>query len=143
MQNEQAAPETLDSTLGIELLEYGDGMVRGRVPVTDRVKQAFGLVHGGVYAALAEGLCSLGTYFAVYQDGLIATGQQNDTNFLRPITQGTVHTECRARHRGRTSWVWDVDHTDDHGRLCAVSRVTIAVRPARPGTSAIAPGIGS
>jgi uncharacterized protein (TIGR00369 family) len=139
---EQAAPvETLHTTLGVKMVEHGDGYVKGTVPVTGKVKQEFGLVHGGVYAALAEGLCSVGTWFAVQEQGMIATGQQNDTSFLRPITEGAVHSECRARHRGRTTWVWDVDHTDDQGRVCAISRVTIAVRPPR-GPVPTAPGIG-
>jgi uncharacterized protein (TIGR00369 family) len=103
--------------------------VKGRVPVADRVKQALGLVHGGVYAALAEGLTSLGTFLA--HPGMVVSGQQNDTSFLRPITEGTVHGHCRARHRGRTTWVWECEFTDDDGRLCALSRVTIAVRPPR------------
>jgi 1,4-dihydroxy-2-naphthoyl-CoA hydrolase len=123
--------ETLHTTLGMELVDHGDGMVRGRVPVTNKVRQEFGLVHGGVYAAMAEGLCSLGTFFAVQDQGMLVMGQQNDTSFLRPVTEGTVHSECVARHRGRTTWVWDVNHTDDEGRLCAMSRVTIAVRPPR------------
>ncbi len=129
--NEHLSKETLQTVLGIELLEHGDGVVKGRVPVTDKVRQEFGLVHGGVYAAMAEGLCSLGTFFAVQGQGMLVMGQQNNTSFLRPVTEGTVHCECRARHMGRTSWVWDVDHTDDQGRLCALSRVTVAVRPPR------------
>jgi len=126
---EQATAVTLHTTLGVELVEHGDGVVRGRVPVTDKVRQEFGIVHGGAYAALAEGLCSLGTYVGVGDETKIVMGQANDTNFLRPVWKGTVHTECRALHRGRTTWVWDVRHTDDDGRLCAISRVTIAVRP--------------
>jgi uncharacterized protein (TIGR00369 family) len=117
--------------LGFEMTEHGDGFVKGIVPVTDRVKQALGLVHGGVYAALAEGLTSLGTWLAHQQDGMIVSGQQNDTSFLRPITEGTVHADCRARHRGRTTWVWECEFTNDEGKLCALSRVTIAIRPAR------------
>jgi len=57
-------------------------------------------------------------------------GQSNSTSFLRPVTAGVVHAQARRRHRGRTTWVWDVDFTDDDGRLCATSRVTMAVRPA-------------
>jgi 1,4-dihydroxy-2-naphthoyl-CoA hydrolase len=128
---EQATAVTLHTTLGVELVDHGDGVVRGRVPVTDKVRQELGIVHGGVYAALAEGLCSMGTYLAEAEKGNIVMGQQNDTSFLRPISTGTVHSECRALHRGRTTWVWDVQHTDDEGRLCAISRVTIAVRPQR------------
>ena len=128
---EQAPAVTLHTTLGVELLDHGDGVVRGQVPVTDKIRQEFGIVHGGVYAALAEGLCSLGTFFGLEDQQKLVMGQANDTNFLRPISAGTVHTECRALHRGRTTWVWDVRHTDDDGRLCAISRVTIAVRPMR------------
>ena len=56
----------------------------------------------------------------------------NQTSFLRPITEGTIHAEARRRHRGRTTWVWEVEITDDHGRLCALVRMTIAVRDAAP-----------
>ncbi len=55
-------------------------------------------------------------------------GMSNQTSFLRPITEGTVHALARRRHRGRTTWLWEVDITDDAGRLCAAVRMTIAVR---------------
>jgi 1,4-dihydroxy-2-naphthoyl-CoA hydrolase len=130
--DEDFPKETLHSTLGIELTEHGDGFVKGQVAVTDRVKQELGLVHGGVYAAMAEGFCSMGTWLARAQDGMIVSGQQNDTSFLRPITEGTVRAHCRARHQGRTTWVWECEFTNDEGKLCALSRVTIAIRPPRP-----------
>jgi uncharacterized protein (TIGR00369 family) len=125
--------ETLDATLGFETLEAGAELARGRAEVRDRHKQPFGLVHGGVYAALAESLASQATYLAVAGDGNIAVGLSNHTSFMRPILSGSVHAEARRRHRGRTTWVWDVEMTDDDGRLCALARVTIAVRPAPGG----------
>jgi 1,4-dihydroxy-2-naphthoyl-CoA hydrolase len=131
LADEELPKETLHTVLGIEVDEHEDGLVRGHVPVTDRVKQELGLVHGGVYAAMAEGFSSLGTWLARGQEGMIVSGQQNDTSFLRPVTRGTVHAECRARHQGRTTWVWEYEFTDDDGRLCALSRVTIAIRPPR------------
>lgn len=121
---------TLDGTLGFEPLEIGEERARGRVEVADRLRQPYGLVHGGVFAALSESLSSRATHEAVAPDGMIATGMSNDTSFLRPITSGFVHAEARRRHRGRTTWLWEVELTDDEGRLCALSRVTIAVRPA-------------
>ena len=121
---------TLDGVLGFELVEAGDELARGRVAVEDRVRQPFGLVHGGVYAALAESLASIATFKAVHPEGMVAMGSSNQTSFLRPITSGSVHAEARRRHRGRTSWMWDVDFSDDEGRLCATTRITIAVRPA-------------
>lgn len=123
------AEDTLDSHLGFEIVEVTEDWARARVPVTDRVLQPYGLVHGGVYAALAESLASVATATAVWDDGNIAVGLSNATSFMRPATEGVVHAEARRRHRGRTTWVWDVDMTDDSGRLCATTRVTMAVRP--------------
>jgi 1,4-dihydroxy-2-naphthoyl-CoA hydrolase len=85
-------------------------------------------VHGGVYASIAESLASLGTAFAVIDEGKMAMGLANQTSFMRPITEGTVHAVARRLHRGRTTWVWDVEITDDQGRLCVVTRMTVAVR---------------
>ncbi len=126
-----AEANALDGTLGFEVLEVGEESVRGRVPVTDRIKQVYGLVHGGAYAALAEMLASEATVRAVWDDGSTAFGTAHEVKFLRQITEGTVHAEGRRIHRSRQMWVWDVDMTDDQGRLCASSRVTIAVRARR------------
>ena len=127
----RVVPErTFDVVLGFELQEWDEERALGRFSVEDRVRQPFGLVHGGAYAGLAESLASIATYAAVADEGLIAVGQANHTSFLRPVSSGTITAEARRRHRGRTSWVWDVDFTDDQGRLCAVTRVTMAVRPA-------------
>jgi 1,4-dihydroxy-2-naphthoyl-CoA hydrolase len=122
--------ETLDGVLGFELLELGEEAASGRFEVTDAVRQPYGIVHGGAYAAMAETLASAATFTAVQGDGMLAMGQSNVTNFLRPVSEGAVTASARRRHRGRTSWVWEVDFTDDEGRLCAMSRITMAVRPA-------------
>jgi 1,4-dihydroxy-2-naphthoyl-CoA hydrolase len=125
------APGTRDDVLGFELLEAGPDGCRARFSLEERVKQPAGLVHGGAYAALAESMVSATTYLAVADDGNFAVGQSNHTTFMRPATEGTVHAVGVPLHRGRTTWVWDVTFTDDEGRLCAASRVTMAVRPAR------------
>jgi uncharacterized protein (TIGR00369 family) len=122
-------PGTLDDSLGFVLLEAGPDRVRGRFAADKRVQQPLGLVHGGAYMAFAESLASVATFSAVTGDGNIAVGQANDNHFLRPVTEGLVHAEGTPIHRGRTSWVWDIRFTDDQDRLCAISRVTIAVRP--------------
>ena len=124
------APGTLDDVLGFELLEADPDRCRARFAAEKRVQQPLGLVHGGAYAALAESMVSATTHLAVEADGNLAVGQSNSTSFFRPATEGTVHAEGTPIHRGRTSWVWDVRFTDDDDRLLAVSRVTIAVRPA-------------
>jgi 1,4-dihydroxy-2-naphthoyl-CoA hydrolase len=123
-------PGTLDEVLGFELLEATAESCRGRFAAEPRVKQPYGLVHGGTYAALAETMASWATVMGVGPSGNIAVGQSNSTTFLRPVTSGHVDAEGRPRHRGRTTWIWDVEFNDADGRLCAISRVTIAVRPA-------------
>ena len=124
------AERTLHDTLGFEITDRDDQLARGRFHVTDAVRQPMGIVHGGAYAAMAETLASAASDIAVQGEGNIAVGQSNHTSFLRPVAEGFVHAEARSRHRGRTSWVWEIDFTDDAGRLCAISRVTLAVRPA-------------
>ena len=96
--------------------------------VRDEVKQPAGLVHGGVYASIAESLTSIATWKAVGKEGMSAQGLSNQTSFLRPIVHGTIHATARRRHRGRTTWVWEVDITDDEDRVCALVRMTVAVR---------------
>jgi len=118
-----------DALYGLELLEVTEELVRAQVAVRDELRQPFGVVHGGVLAAIAETLASLGTLAVVVSDGNAAMGQSNHTSFLRPITDGTIHARATRRHHGRTTWIWDVELVDDAGRLCALSRVTIAVRP--------------
>jgi uncharacterized protein (TIGR00369 family) len=117
-----------DRHYGLEILEANDEVVRGRVPVHEQVTQPTGLVHGGVHAAVAEALASLGTNHGVVGEGKVALGMSNSCSFLRPVAGGSIHATARRRHRGRTTWIWDVELTDDDGRLCAIGRVTVAVR---------------
>jgi 1,4-dihydroxy-2-naphthoyl-CoA hydrolase len=124
-----AAVRGFDRLYGLELLGYSDGAVSAQVRVRDEIKQPAGLVHGGVYASIAESMASMATALAVMPDGNTAMGLSNSTSFLRPVTEGVVHALASVIHRGRTTWVWDVRFTDDAGRTCAVTRMTIAVRP--------------
>jgi uncharacterized protein (TIGR00369 family) len=119
---------TFDALYGLQIDALSDEEATGRVPVRDEVKQPMGLVHGGLFAAIAEALASTATALAVAPEGKHAMGLSNATSFLRPITEGTVHATARRLHRGRTTWVWDVEITDDQGRRCALTRMTIAVR---------------
>jgi 1,4-dihydroxy-2-naphthoyl-CoA hydrolase len=120
---------TLDGVLGFEVLSLTEEFVQGQVGVTDRVRQMWGLVHGGVYMALSEMLASEATIASVHDDGMIAVGLSNHTSFLRPVTEGAIHAEARRLHGGMTTWLWEVFLKDDDDELCAVSRVTLAVRP--------------
>jgi uncharacterized protein (TIGR00369 family) len=117
-----------EALIGLEITEISDELVRGRAPVRDELKQAAGLVHGGVYASIAESLASIGTALSVLSEGRFAVGLSNQTSFLRPITEGTIHAVAERKHRGRTTWVWEVEISDDAGKLCVLTRMTVAVR---------------
>jgi uncharacterized protein (TIGR00369 family) len=124
------APEkTLDGLLGLQVGDFGEDWAEASLEVGDHVRQPMGLVHGGVYAAIAESLTSMATARAVIPQGFAAQGLSNTTNFLRPCFEGTVHARAERLHKGRTTWVWDVRMTDDQGRACAITRMVIAVRP--------------
>lgn len=127
------APErSFDALFGLEILsEDPDGTLRARVEIREEVKQPFGLLHGGVVAAMAETLASRGTATAVAAEGMIASGQSNETSFLRPLLEGYAHGVARIRDRGGDTWLWEVETLDDQNRLCALSYVTIAVRAPR------------
>ncbi len=123
---------TFDALFGLEVIELTPELARGKVAVEQHHMQPMGLVHGGLFASIAESLSSAATYAAVAPEGNSAQGLSNQTSFLRPIDRGTVHAVARRRHKGRTTWVWEVEISDDEERLCALSRVTIAVRPLEP-----------
>ena len=117
-----------DRLYGLRMLECSQEEVRAEVVVRDELKQPAGLIHGGVYASIAESITSLVTAMAVLDRGETAMGLSNNTSFLRPITEGTIYAVALAKHRGRTTWVWEVEITDDQGRLCVLTRMTVAAR---------------
>ncbi len=104
--------------IDVEILEETEDEVRAQVPVIDSLRQPLGLVHGGVYATIADTITARG-----------GRAISNQTSFLRPITEGTIHVSARRRHQGRTTAIWEVDISDDAGRLCALVRTTIYPGP--------------
>jgi uncharacterized protein (TIGR00369 family) len=135
-QDDRETTVAFDRLCGLRLVSVSPEEVVAVVDVTEDHLQPFGLVHGGLFAAMAESTASLGTSAGVGEDGRTATGFASQTNFLRPILGGTVRATARRRHRGRSTWIWEVDITDDEHRLCGLVRMTIAVRDASPRRSA-------
>jgi 1,4-dihydroxy-2-naphthoyl-CoA hydrolase len=124
-----AARSNFDTLVGTEWLDLDPDRARVRVPLRKELCQPFGLLHGGVMSTLVESVCSAATFGAVRADGMAAMGQSINVSFIRPITEGAAEVSAVARHRGRTTWVWDAEVRDDQGRLCALAQMTIAVRP--------------
>jgi 1,4-dihydroxy-2-naphthoyl-CoA hydrolase len=112
--------------LGIEFLEVGPDFIRARVPVDERTRQPYGILHGGVSVVLAETLGSCGAAYAC-PPGQRAVGLDINANHLRSVTQGFVTGTARPVHVGRSTQVWQIDLIDDDGRPTCVSRITMAI----------------
>jgi 1,4-dihydroxy-2-naphthoyl-CoA hydrolase len=122
-----------DVHVGTEWIQLDPDDARARVELRQELLQPYGILHGGVYSTLVESLCSYATATAVAADGMIAMGQSIEVSFLRPVTSGHAEARAVARHRGRSTWVWQVEILDDDGHTCALAKMTMAVRPAPPG----------
>jgi 1,4-dihydroxy-2-naphthoyl-CoA hydrolase len=121
--------QTFEGFLGLEWLELTDATARVRFQTRNELKQPLGLLHGGIYSAVAETVASVATVRAVWRDGMIGSGLSNSASFLRPITEGGVHVTARRHHHDDREWFWGHEFRDDRDRLCALVDVTIAVRP--------------
>ena len=118
-----------DALIGTEWLDDDPDHARVRVPMRDELRQPVGLLHGGVMSSLVESVCSRATALAVGGGGMMAMGQSISVSFIRPITEGHAEVHAKARHRGRTTWVWDAEVRNAEDKLCALAQMTIAVRP--------------
>ncbi|MFQ3581790.1 MAG: hotdog fold thioesterase [Chloracidobacterium sp.] len=134
-----AAPANLSSArtglaahLGIEFTEASPTFLRARMPVDERTKQPFGLLHGGASVALAETLGSVASHLVSPERMIV--GLEINANHIRAARDGYVHGTVTALHIGSSTHVWDIKIRDDDGRLVCVSRLTIAVlnRPTPP-----------
>lgn len=114
------------SHLGMEFLEVGDDFIRGRVPVDERTRQPYGLLHGGVSVALAETLGSVAAGHVVAK-GHTVVGLDINANHLKSARSGWVTGIARPVHIGRSTQVWHIDMRNDDGELVCVSRLTMAV----------------
>lgn len=129
----QVKPAHFDELVGTEWLSDDPDDARVRLQIRDELRQPFGLLHGGVMSTLIESVCSRATATAVYDQGMAAMGQSVSVNFLRPVTSGEVEVRASARHRGRTTWIWEAEVVNE-GRLCALGQMTIAIRSRPPAT---------
>lgn len=118
-----------DGLIGTEWLSDDPDAARVRIEVRDELRQPFGLMHGGVMSTLVESVCSRATAIAVHDAGMAAMGQAISVSFVRPVVEGTAEVKAVARHRGRTTWLWECEVLDAENRLCALAQMTIAVRP--------------
>jgi 1,4-dihydroxy-2-naphthoyl-CoA hydrolase len=119
--------ETLLKTLGIELVEIRKDRVVARMPVTPRICQPFGLLHGGASVALAETVASTGAWMNVDQERERVVGLEINANHLRGKRDGVVTAVATPVHVGRRTQVWEVRIADENDKPVCISRCTLAV----------------
>lgn len=112
--------------LGIRFVRIGEDELEATMPVDNRTRQPFGLLHGGASVVLAESLGSVAGWLCTEGEQKVV-GLEVNANHLRSAREGTVRGVCRALHTGRRHQVWQIDVFDDQGRMCCSSRLTTAV----------------
>ena len=117
----------LPITLAIEMLELTEQRVVATMPVDQRTRQPFGILHGGASVALAETVASFGATAVIDRERFVAVGQEINANHLRPKVDGVVRATGVPVHVGRSSQVWSIEIRDEEGRLVCISRCTMAV----------------
>lgn len=120
----------LAGVMGIVLTAVGPDFLQGRMPVDDRTRQPFGLVHGGAFVVLAETLGSVASWLiAARTPGTRVAGIEVSASHLRAVREGEVTGRCRPVRIGRTLHVWSIEMSDSKGRPCCLARLTVTVSP--------------
>lgn len=119
--------DTLMELLEIVYTDYGDDFLEASMPVSSRVHQPMGLLHGGATAALAESVGSAASAMRVDLTSQSVVGMELSINHLRGVRKGSVTARAQAVHLGRTTHLWDIRIVDQDDRLVAVSRLSMMV----------------
>ncbi len=118
---------TLGEHIGIRWQTVGDDFLEARMPVDERTRQPYGLLHGGASCALAETIGSVASALVVDHNSFYCVGLEINANHVRSAKSGWVTGTVRPLHLGATTHVWDIRITDEAGKLVCVSRLTVAV----------------
>jgi len=121
-------PGNMGGLLGIRFVEMGADFLQASMPVDERTRQPFGLLHGGASVALAETVASVAAN-SVFDpaEGLYAVGLEINANHIKSATSGTVLATCKPLQLGRKISVWDIRITNEAGSLVCISRMTAAI----------------
>ena len=119
--------DTMMSVLGIEITDFGDDYISGKMPVDTRTKQPFGLLHGGASAAFAETLGSIGAGKHVDLEEYSVVGVELNSSHLKAVRTGWVFGKATPIRVGRTIQVWGIDIKNQEDDLICKSRLTLAV----------------
>jgi len=118
---------SLAGQLGIEFIEVGDDFLTARMPVDERTKQPFGILHGGASAALAETVGSVAATLCIDMTQQYVVGLDINANHVKPVRSGFVYGTARPVHLGRRTHVWEIKITDETKNLTCISRLTVMI----------------
>lgn len=121
--------ETMASYLGMQWVEVGDDFLKLSMPVNEKTKQPYGLLHGGASCALAETVGSVASALVIDMEKNICVGLEINANHIRSAKEGIVTGHCTPLHLGKTTHVWDIKIYDGNEKLICVSRLTVAILP--------------
>ncbi len=113
--------------LSIRITDVQHGLVKASMPVTDAVKQPFGLLHGGASVTLAETAASLGSVMLIDPENEQVAGVEINANHLRAVRGGTVFAQATIVQQGKQLHIWEIRITDERDRLVCISRCTVAI----------------
>ncbi len=119
--------DTMGDHIGIRFSELGNNYLKATMPVDNRTRQPYGLLHGGASVALAETLGSVGSALVIDQDNFICVGQEINANHIRSVRSGYVTGTATPIHLGASSHVWEIMIHDEAGKLVCISRLTVAI----------------
>lgn len=119
-------PTGVHEALGIEVVSATPEQVVVRVPITHRVHQPYGILHGGVSALIAESAASIGGAVTVGPDKIVV-GTELNCSHLRSVRSGVVTATARPIRTGRTVHVWGIEVTDEDGKMICIARCSLAV----------------
>jgi 1,4-dihydroxy-2-naphthoyl-CoA hydrolase len=119
----------IGEVLEIEFTEITPDSLSARMPVNEKTKQPYGILHGGASVVLAETLGSVASNLVVNSDKYIGVGLEVNANHLRPVKSGYVTGICSPIHIGGKTHVWDIKLYDERGKMTCVSRLTVAIIP--------------
>jgi 1,4-dihydroxy-2-naphthoyl-CoA hydrolase len=118
---------TMSEHIGIKFIELGDDFLKGIMPVDNRTKQPYGLLHGGASVALAETLGSVASALVINGDEYNCVGIEINANHIRGVSDGLVTGIASPVHLGSTTHVWDIKIHDEKNKLVCISRLTVAI----------------
>lgn len=122
-------PGTMAEHIGIEWTEVGDDFIKAKMPVDNRTKQPYGLLHGGASCVLAETIGSVASAMVIDHEKFACVGLEINANHIRSANDGWVTATAKPLHLGNNTHVWDVRIHDEAGKMICVSRLTVAVIP--------------